>query len=181
MKSRRAGVAEHFDQQDVRLSAESDVALIAYYDQTVAKLEKYILAKAKGCHAKTLSVLMSVPGIGKITALTIALEVDTIERFQTRQQFCSYSRLVKCLRESAGKKQGEGGAKIGNPYLKWAFSEAAVHSARHSEGIAAYLAKLQRKHGKGRSKSFLAHKLGRTVYHMLKENKVFDEAKFLAH
>lgn len=181
VKSRRAGVPDHFDQEDVKLSAESDVTLIAYYDQIIAKLEKYILAKAKGCHAKSLSVLMSVPGIGKIIALTMAFEVDTVERFQTRQQFCSYSRLVKCTRESAGKKQGEGGAKIGNPYLKWAFSEAAVHAGRQSEGIGAYLAKLERKHGKGKGKSFLAHKLGRTIYHMLKENQVFDDAKFLSH
>ena len=181
VKSRRSAVPNRFDHEDVKLSAESDVALITHYDETIAKLEKHILAKAKDCHAKSLSVLMSTPGIGKIIALTIAFEVDTIKRFETRQQFCSYGRLVRCARESDGKQQGEGGAKIGNPYLKWAFSEAAIHSARHSEGIAAYLAKLERKHGKGKGKSFLAHKLGRAVYHMLKENKTFDEAKFLSN
>jgi len=181
VKSRRAAVLKHFDQGDVKLSVESDMALIADYDQTIAKLERHILARAKGCHAKSLSVLLSAPGIGKIIALTIAFEVDTVQRFETRQQFCSYSRLVKCLRESGGKKQGGGGRKIGNPYLKWAFSEAAVHAARHSEGIAAYLARLERKHGKGGGKSLLAHKLGRSIYQMLKNHQVFDEAKFLSN
>lgn len=180
-KGQRAAVLNHFEQEDVHLSVESDLELIGYYDHIIAKLEKHALSRAKGCHTKSLAVLTSVPGIGKIVALTIAFEVDTIKRFSTRQQFCSYSRLVKCSRESAGKKQGTGGKKIGNPYLKWAFSEASVHAAQFSEGIGAYLARLERKYGQGKGKSRLTHKLGRTIYQMLTNNTVFDEAKFLKH
>ena len=36
------------------------------------------------------------------------------------------------------------------------------------------LAKLERKHGKGKALSVLAHKLGRSVYFMLSRNKPFD-------
>jgi transposase len=181
-KGRWPTVIEHFEQQDVQRSVAADMALIEHYDQVIAGLEKYILARAKGFQPQTLAVLMSVPGIGKIIALTIALEIDTIARFETRQQFCSYSRLVKCSRESAGKRYGVGGAKIGNPYLKWAFSEAAVHASRLSEPIGVYLANLSREHGgKGRGKSLLAHRLGRSVYYMLRRNTVFDLAKFLTN
>ena len=48
-----------------------------------------------------------------------------IERFPRVQDFVSYCRLVKCAKESAGKRYGTSGTKIGNAYLKWAFSEAA--------------------------------------------------------
>lgn len=180
-KGRRPAVLGHFEQQDVKLSVQADMDLIGSYDQVIAALEKHILARAKDFQPGMLAVLMSMPGIGKIIALTIALEVDTITRFTTRQQFCSYSRLVKCARESAGKRYGEGGAKIGNPYLKWAFSEAAVHAARRCEPIAAHLAKLERKHGKGKGKSLLAHRIGRAVYYMLQNKTVFDLKKFLAN
>lgn len=180
-KGRRPSVLERFAQEDAKLSAAADLELIAYYDRVIATLEKHILARAKDFQPQTLAVLMSVPGIGKIIALTIALEVDTVARFDTRQQFCSYCRLVKCARESAGKRYGESGAKIGNPYLKWAFCEAAVHGPRQNEGLAACLAKLERlQGGKGRAKSLLAHRLGRAVYYMLRHNTVFDLAKFLA-
>jgi transposase len=179
-KEHRATAAEQFEQADMKLSAEADLAMIAHYDQLIANLEKHILARAKDFQPQVLAVLMSVPGIGKIIALTIALEIDTITRFESRQRFCSYSRLVKCSRESGGKHYGEGGKKIGNPYLKWAFSEAAVHAPRYCEPIAAYLSKLQRKHGKGKARSLLAHRLGRAVYYMLEHNQVFDLAKFLA-
>ena len=155
-KGHRSRVLDQFAQEDAKLSVEADLAMIDHYDQIITKLEKHILARAKDFQPETLAVLMSVPGIGKIIALTIALEIDTITRFQTRQQFCSYCRLVKCPRESAGKRYGVGGAKIGNPYLKWAFSEAAVHAPRQDEAIAAYLARLEREHGgKGQGKSVL--------------------------
>ena len=40
--------------------------------------------------------------------------------------------------------------------------------------------KLQRKHGKGKALSILAHKLGRAAYHMLVRGTVFDMEKFMA-
>jgi transposase len=49
------------------------------------------------------------------------------------RDFASYSRLVKCERSSAGKSLGSGGNKIGNAYLKWAFSDAAVLFIAKSE------------------------------------------------
>jgi transposase len=71
-------------------------------------------------------LLRSVPGIGRILALVILYEIEDISRFPTMGQFASYARLVKCAKESAGKKSGYSGKKIGHAYLKWAFSEAAV-------------------------------------------------------
>jgi hypothetical protein len=37
------------------------------------------------------------------------------------------------VRVGQGKVTGQGGAKIGNAHLKWAFSEAALMMLRHSE------------------------------------------------
>jgi hypothetical protein len=42
-----------------------------------------------------------------------------------------------------------------------------------------YKDKLERKHGKAKALSILAHKIGRAVYYMLKRNEVFDVKKFL--
>jgi len=42
----------------------------------------------------------------------------------------SYCRLVKGTVASAGKIKGLRGAKLGNPYLRWAFGEAAVIAKR---------------------------------------------------
>jgi hypothetical protein len=42
------------------------------------------------------------------------------------------------------------------------------------------LARLEKRHGKGKALSILAHKLGRTVYFMLVRGKAFDGERFLA-
>ena len=72
-------------------------------------------------------------GIGKVLALILLYEIHDIGRFPAVGQFLSYARLVRCTHESAGKKQGTGGNKIGNAHLKWAFSEAACLLLRESE------------------------------------------------
>jgi transposase len=91
----------------------------------------------------------------------------------------SYCRLVKCAKESVGKRCGTSGAKVGNAYLTWAFSEAAVLFLRNNPEGQQYLARLERKHGKGKALTVLAHKLARAVYYMLKRDTVFDMQKFL--
>jgi len=101
-----------------------------------------------------------------------------ISRFETVQQFCSHSRLVKCAKESAGKKSGTSGSKIGNAHLKWAFSEAAILFIRDSEKAKAYVAKLAKRVGKGKAISILAHKLGRAIYFIMKRSDAFDEKYF---
>jgi hypothetical protein len=44
-----------------------------------------------------------------------------------------------------------------------------------------YVARLAKKHGKGKALSILAAHLGRAVYAILKHRVPFDPAKFLAH
>jgi len=46
-----------------------------------------------------------------------------------------YCRLIKVERTSVGKKTGDGNQKIGNPHLKWAFSEIILAAQKYSEPI----------------------------------------------
>ena len=112
-------------------------------------------------------------------SLTIIYEIGNIERFDSVQNFASYARLVKCKAESAGKSYGTQGNKIGNAHLKWAFSEAAVLYLRGNDKAKSYLIKLQKRMSKAKALSALAHKLGRCVYFMLKNETVFNEKQFL--
>ena len=160
-------------------SIEVDLALIDYDDPLLADLELHIVKTAKQHDAQTLYRLQSVPGIGKILSLVLLYEIHDIQRFPRVQDFVSYCRLVKCAKESAGKRYGTSGAKIGNAYLKWAFSEAAVLFLRNHPAGQKYLARLEKKHGTGKALTILAHKLARAVYYMLRRDTVFDMDKFL--
>jgi transposase len=180
-KANRTGVAEAFADPDVRKSLEIDFELIAQYDDQIRDLELHLERRAKQHDAAAYYRLRSVPGIGKILALTILYEIHRIDRFPRVQDFVSYARLVKCEHSSAGKKLGSGGAKIGNAHLKWAFSEAAVLFLRNNAAGQKHLRRLAGRHGKGKAISILAAKLGRTVYFMLSQERPFDMSRFLGH
>ena len=111
--------------------------------------------------------------------LVMLYEIHDIRRFPEEGQFLSYARLVRCEHESAGKKKGSGGKKIGNAHLKWAFSEAACLMLRAMPEAKKWLAKQERKRGKKKALSVLEAKIGRTVYHLWNKQQAFDVKKFL--
>ena len=178
--SNRQGVAEHFEDAAVRKSIGLDLALLERYDELLSDLEVDLVRRAKQHDPQAFHRLRTIPGVGKVLALTILYEIHDVHRFDRVQEFASYARLVKCAKESAGKKYGTSGAKMGNVHLKWAFSEAAVLFVRHSAEGKKLLAKLEQRFGKGKALSILAHKLGKAVYFMLRRGKAFDRARFLA-
>ncbi len=178
-KANRDGVAERCAAPAVHKSIAVDLALITYDDELLRDVELSIVKTAKHHDANTLYLLQTVPGIGKILSLVLLYEIHDVERFPRVQDFASYCRLVKCARESAGKRSGTSGAKIGNAHLKWAFSEAAVLFLRANPAAQKLLARLEQKHGKGKALTILAHKLARAVYDMLKRQTAFDLHQFL--
>jgi transposase len=178
-KANRDGVAERFTDPAVQKSIEVDLALIGYSDALLRDVERSIVKTAKPHDAQTLYLLQTVPGIGKILRLVLLYEIHDIARFPRVQEFASYCRLVTCARESAGKRSGTSGAKIGNAHLQWAFSEAAVLFFRDNPAAQKLLARLEHKHGKGKALTILAHKLARAVYYMLKRQTAFDLDTFL--
>jgi len=178
-KSNRAGVAEEFPDPTVRKSIEVNLELIEHYDAILKDLVRHILRKAKLHDPNAFHLLCSIDGIGDILALVILYEIHNIRRFPRVQNFLSYARLVKCPKESAGKRSGSSGNKIGDPYLKWAFSEAAVLFLKDNPEAQKYMNRLRSKHGKAKALSILAQRLGRAVYYMLLRQKAFDLEKFL--
>lgn len=163
----------------VQRNIDLDMAVLEFYAKELSKLEWFLEQQAKVHNPVHLHILRSISGVGRILALTIIYEVGDIRRFDSVQKFASYARLVKCKAESAGKSYGTQGNKIGNAHLKWAFSEAAVLYLRGNKKAQRYLQKLQKRMSKAKALSVLAHKLGRCVYFMLKNEKVFDESRFI--
>jgi len=176
----REGIREYFTDPSVRKSIDVDLTLVAQYDTLITDLELTIVREAKRHDADAFHRLRSVPGIGKVLALTILYEIHDITRFARVQEFASYARLVKGQKQSAGKTFGTSGAKMGNVHLKWAFSEAAVLFLRHTQNGKKLLAGIEKKHGKGKALSILAHKIGRAVFYMLAQGTVFSPEKFHA-
>jgi len=178
-KANRAGIAERFPDPAVPKSSEVDLALIGYYDPLLTDLELPIVKTATQHEAQPLYRLQSVRGIGQLLSWVLLYEMHAIQRFPRGQDFVSSCRLVKCAKESAGKRYGTSGAKIGNAYLQWAFSAAAVLFLRNHPAGQQYLARLEKKHGTGTAFTILAQQLARAVYSMLRRDTGFAMDRFL--
>ncbi|MDB4778307.1 transposase [bacterium] len=120
-----------------------------------------------------------MPGVGRIIAMTMLYEIHDIKRFPQVGDFLSYARLVRGSHTSAGKSYGSPGKKMGNAYLKWAFSEIVPLIKRGSPAVKKYIERIEKKHDKARAHSNLATKLGRAIYFMLRRSEAFDIEKML--
>jgi transposase len=178
-KANRDGVAERFPDLAVQQSREVDLALLGSDDPRLHALEWHMVKAAKQHDANTLYLLQTVPGIGKILSLVLLYEIHDIQRFPSVQDFVSYCRLVKCAKESAGKRYGTAGAKMGHAYLTWAFAEAAVLFLRDHPAGQTSLTRWETKHGRGKALTLLAQKLGRAGDDRFKRQQACDVHTFL--
>jgi transposase len=178
-KANRDGVAERLLEPAVQKSIEVDRTLLDSYDRLLTDLERSLVNTAKAHAAQTFDRLRSSPGVGKILSLVIRSEMHDIPRFPRVQAFVSDGRLVTCATESAGTRDGTSGTKMGNAYLQWAFSEAAVLFLRHKPAGQTYLTRVAKKQGQGKALTVLAHTLARAVYSMVTRDTAFHLDKFL--
>ena len=165
-----------------RDALKNDLAMIQHYDDQIQSMEQQLMRLTKDLQGRDYELLQGVPGIGRSLGLTILYEIGDINRFPTVKDFVSYCRLVKGTVASAGKLKGLRGAKLGNPYLRWAFGEAAVIAKRDHYLIGPLSQRLEAQMGgnKFKSNTVVAIKLARAVYFMLKNKTVFDAERLVA-
>jgi len=118
--------------------------------------------------------LKTLPGVGRILALTITMETADIGRFASAGNYASYCRCVGTERESNGKSKGQNNSKCGNKYLSWAFVEA-THCARRSDPACRkfYDRKKTRTNTMVATKA-LACKLSKAAWHIMKNDQDYD-------
>jgi transposase len=172
------GVASLGLRDDVALAVQSNVAVIETLNVQIEKLETRLQEAVRPCPEYAL--LTSAPGIGKVLATVILLEVGAIERFREVGHFASYARCVDSVRLSNGKKKGHGNVRNGNVYLAWAFVEAAHFAQRFCAEAKRFYDKKRAKANTALATKALAHKLARACYHMLKEKQPFDVKRCFA-
>jgi len=118
--------------------------------------------------------LLWIPGIGRILAFTIYLEVDGIERFPDVNRFYSYCRLVPGASNSNRVNRHKSGNKDGNRYLKIAFSEASVRAIQYYKEVRSFYQSKARKKHKQIAKALVAKELAQICYQVLKEGVDYD-------
>ena len=157
---------------DVSLAVQANRAVSQTLSQQIEALEKRLQQRV--ILRPEYRLLKTVPGIGEVLATTIMLETGTISRFTRVGNFSSYCRCVESLKESNGKRKGEGNTRNGNKYLAWAFVEAANFALRCCPQARSFYDRKKSRSNRILALKALAHKLARACYHMLQDHKPFD-------
>jgi transposase len=146
---------ELFEHDYLLLSGQASVSLIRHLSQETRRLEKAILKI--GRLKPEFNKLLTIPGIGDIIGLTIA---------------------VDSKRESNGKKKGENNRKCGNKFLSWAYVEAATFSRRFCPYAQAYFNnKLKETRLMPLATKALASKIARASFFVMTRNENYEPEK----
>jgi transposase len=165
-------------QEELELSGMVSKEAIDFFTRKIRQIEGVVLKKTR--LKEPFKYLETVPGIGKILALTIMLETGPVERFSKVGNYGSYCRKVPTKWSSNGKVKGRGNKKNGNKYLAWAYSEAAEFARRYDEMARAYYNRKMAKTNFMVAHCALANKLARASYYVMKDQVPFDHQKLFA-
>lgn len=156
---------------------------IKLYTQQIEAVEQELEAIADP--RPEFKLLRDMPGIGTVLALTILYEIGDISRFSDVRNFSSYCRVVPGCADSCETLRHGRNDKSGNPYLKWAFTQAATKAVIHYPRFKQFFERQLRRHG-GRAKkivcySIVAHLLAKAAFHVLKTKEPYSEDILFKH
>ena len=108
---------------------------VTHFTQIQKQLVKELISNSD--ISKRVELLMTIPGIGEITALTWVLEIGEVERFTRISRAISYCGLCSAQSESAGVNKRGPISKKRNKHLQTALIEAAKLAPLWSPQLAA--------------------------------------------
>lgn len=147
---------------------------IDFLDEALEQVQVEIHQRL-GAYEKELLLLQSIPSIKANAAATIIAEIGTdMSRFPTAKHLASWAGVCPGNKQSAGKRLKNGITK-GNPYLRAILAEVVWSITRTDTYLAAQYHRRARRKGKRRAVMAVAHSLLVIIYHVLREQKPYEE------
>jgi transposase len=149
-----------------RAIVEDYLALLDGLDEPIARLEHQIATLARP--DPRVQALMALPGVGRLTAMTLVAEIGDISRFPTARKLCAWAGLTPAVRNSDRKIRHGHITKQGSVWVRWILQEAA-QTAKKRPPFADTYAQLARRRGTQIATVAIARRLLARCFHILKE------------
>jgi len=157
-----------------RQQVETDLGLYQTIQAQVVSLTSVVHQQAKDSAAAKL--LMTIPGVGPITAMTLITEIEDIGRFPSYRHLASYAGLVPALDASADKQRLGHITKQGSPALRTALLEAAQAATRTRSRLNAFFRRRIARAGYRKAIVATAHKIIQYAYFILRAQTPYRES-----
>jgi transposase len=154
---------------------EESLETIQHYDAYIAKLDAEI--RQRCVKDETIQRLMTIPGIGQLSAQVIMAETGEMKRFRTAKHFASYCGLAVSQRSSAGKTRFGGITKQGNKNIRWILVEGAQKAKSSDPNLKRFFDRIAFKKGKAKATVAVARKLAEICWHVATKKLAYDTNK----
>jgi transposase len=162
----------------VRASLMPLVIQIEHLDHAIRTIDADIALTAKADPVSNR--LMTIPGIGPITASALAATIDDPASFSGPREFAAFLGLVPRQHSSGGKARLGKITKMGNGYLRKLLVVGAhavlVHQARHSDPLRNWARKLLETKPFKLVAVACANKLARMAFALMSQNTRYATA-----
>lgn len=120
-------------------------------------------------------LLMTIPGVAAITALTVLAEIGDVRRFPDACHLVSYAGFAPRVRSSGGKTNRGHITKQGPSALRWVLIEAAHHAIRKPGRLQELYTRLRRGKSKSVAITACARELLVAIYQMLMRSEAYRD------
>jgi transposase len=119
--------------------------------------------------------LMSIKGIGPVSAAVLLSAIGDIQDFSDPGKLAAYLGLVPRVQNSNETERSGRITKQGNKLARTALVQCALIAKRFSPYLQSFYQRIQRRRGGGKANIALARKFLGVIYHTLKNNWVFED------
>lgn len=161
-----------------RQSVETQLELLDQVEDHIRGCEKQIQEVVQA--SPQMKLLMTLPGVGQILAVVMALEIGQVSRFPGPDHLASYAGTVPRVKSSGGKTfLGKVRPDV-NRYLKWALIEAAnvvvLNQGRWSNRHVVQLyGRIRQRRGHAKAIGAVGRHLAEAAYWILKRKEPYKE------
>jgi transposase len=146
----------------------SDLDTLAFAQKQVEQAEECL--KKASAEDERIPLLIQLPGIAMLTAITILAAIGDISRFPTAKKLVGYAGLGTRVHDSGMTHNSGRIAKAGRKDLRRALVNAANHAIEHHPHWKQEFERLEPHLGRSKAGVAIARKLLVAVWHVLSEN-----------
>lgn len=165
-----------FNYPTAKIGLDAHLDQVRHLRSSVLKLTRQINELAKSNHyQENAALLISMPGIGTLTAMMLLTELGDISRFKTFEDLCSYVGLVPSTSSSGENDIDTGITPRRNARLRSALIESAWVAIRNDPALLSSYQNLIKRMPGNRAIVRIAKKLLRRMTFVLRSKKDYEK------
>jgi transposase len=148
------------------------IQLLNYLEKMLKKTDAELEDFAKQSDGAKL--LMTIPGVGPLSALVIMAELGDVKRFKRSAQVVAFAGLAPSIYSSAEVRHTGAITKQGSIWLRWILIQNAWQAIRCNVPLRYHFVSVSRRCGRYAAVVAVARKLLEIAYRILRDGKAFD-------